>query len=130
MSSQVTLPNASRLISRIRSKKNVIPSCNIMKMRWKASSDELSKAAFSNTATRLASCWLKPEKISSDFVAKSKSVLFRRVSGTQSACDKISKALTHQWFQIPFILFSPPLHPIPASLSKSFLSQLQYENGK
>lgn len=94
MSSQVTPPNASRLTSRIRSKKNVIPSCNIMK--WKASSDELSKAAFSNTATRLTSCWLKPKKISSDFVAKSKSGLCRRVSGTQSACDKISKALTHQ----------------------------------
>lgn len=82
ISSQVTLPNASRLTRRIRSKKNVIPPCSIMKMRWKASSDELSKAALSDTATRLISCWLKPKKIASDFVTKSKSRLFRRVSGT------------------------------------------------
>lgn len=105
MSYPVTLSNTTRLISMPRSKNNTIPARSVTKVRWKVSSDELSGAAFSDTATRRISSWLKSKKIASDFVAMSKSRLFSAVSGTQCACDRISNAVINQWLQIPFILF-------------------------
>jgi len=126
MSYPVTLSNTTRLISMYRSKNNTIPALSVRKVRWKVSSDELSGAAFSDTATRQISSWLKSKKIASDFVTESKSRLFSGISGTQSACGRISNTVINQLLQIPFTLF---LHSfIPSSLL-SFLIQFQCGNG-
>lgn len=88
-----------------RSRNNSILVLSVRKVRWTVTSDELSGAACSDTATRRVSSWLKSKKIASDFITMSKCRLFSGVSGTQSACNRFSNAVIIQGLQIPFILF-------------------------
>lgn len=88
-----------------RSRNNSILVLSVRKVRWTVTSDELSGAAFSDKARRQVSSWLESKKIASNFITMSKCRLSSGVSGTQSACDRISNTVINQRLQIPFILF-------------------------